>query len=373
VLGVANGWGRPLWFAPDGVARAGRPSFRRGRGFDAVGAEVRAVCERVGLADLTSAAKLVVSGPGAAALLDRLTATRLPPPGRVARALCLTPRGSVACDVTVARLGPTRFYLVSVAAAELHDLDWLRRHAPADGSVAVENVTSRDGILLLAGRRAPDVLADLTRVDVSEAGFPAGTVREITVGAAPVRALRVDGVGERAWALLHRIEEQVGLYDALMAAGRGLGIANVGLHALDSIRLEQGERVWGTDLTTAVTPLDAGLEGLVAFDKGEFVGRAALLDQLRAGARTRLVTLEVTAADADCWGNEAVHAGDRVVGITTSGGYGHRLGKSLAVACLDAGVAGPGQRLEVEILGDRRPAVVRAEPSGDPRDTCGGE
>jgi dimethylglycine dehydrogenase len=135
---------------------------------------------------------------------------------------------------------------------------------------------------------------------------------------------------------------------------------------MDALRLEKAYRAWGSDINTEVTPLEAGLERFVAFDKGDFIGREALLRQRRDGVRKRLATLEVEAADADAWGNEAVWAGDRVVGITTSGGYGYWLGRSLAVAYLDADLAVPGTRLAVEILGERRPATVLREPPFDP-------
>jgi dimethylglycine dehydrogenase len=137
---------------------------------------------------------------------------------------------------------------------------------------------------------------------------------------------------------------------------------------MDSLRLEKAYRAWGADINTEVTPLEAGLERFVAFDKGDFVGRDALLRQRREGVPKRLATLEVDALDADCWGNEAVWAGDRIAGITTSGGYAHWLGRSLAVAYVDAELATPGTPLAVEVLGDRRRAVVLAEPPFDPRD-----
>jgi dimethylglycine dehydrogenase len=188
------------------------------------------------------------------------------------------------------------------------------------------------------------------------------------VGHAPVRALRVNFVGELGWELHHPIEYQVGLYQALMDAGRDLGLADFGLRAMDALRLEKGYRVWGADINTEVTPLEAGLERFVAFDKGEFLGRATLLAQRRDGVRKRLATLAVDALDADCHGNEAVlvPASDRVAGITTSGGYAHWLGRSLAVAYLDADQAAVGARLDVEVLGERRPAVVLPEPAFDP-------
>jgi dimethylglycine dehydrogenase len=366
VFGVRNGWERPYWFAPTGTEPRDRPSFRRTNWFDAVGKEARAVRERAGVLELSSFSKYEVHGPGAEALLDRLCANRLPPLGRIALTQLLTDRGTVECDVTVTRLAPERFLVLSAAVAELHDLDWLQRHAPADGTVTIENVTARWGVLILAGPRARDVLSRLADADLSNGAFPWFSAREIRVGSTPVRALRINFVGELGWELHHPVEYQVGLYESLRSAGEGVGLVDFGLRAMDSLRLEKAYRAWGTDINTEVTPLEAGLERFVAFDKGDFVGRDALLRQRRDGVRKRLATLDVDALDADCWGNEAVWAGDRVVGITTSGGYGYWLGRSFAVAYLDAGLATPGVRLAVEILGDRRPAVVLAEPPFDP-------
>jgi dimethylglycine dehydrogenase len=366
VFGVRNGWERPYWFAPPGVEPRDVPSFRRTNWFEPVGGEARAVRERVGLIELSSFAKFEVHGPGAEALLDRLCANRLPAPGRIVVSQMLTPRGGIACDVTVTRLGPDRFLVVSAAAAQLHDLDWIRSHVRDGERVVVDDVTNRWGVLILVGPRAREVLAPLTDADLSSAAFPWLSAREIAVGYVPVRALRVNFVGELGWELHHPVEYQLGLHDTLMAAGAELGIAHVGLRAMDSLRLEKGYRLWGADLNTEVTPLEAGLERFVALDKGEFVGRAGLCAQQRAGVRKRLVTLDVAAADADPIGNEAVFAGDRVVGITTSGGYAHCLGRSLAVAYLDASAATPGTFLAVEILGDRRPARVVADPLFDP-------
>jgi dimethylglycine dehydrogenase len=324
------------------------------------------VREQVGLLELSSFSKYEVGGPGAEALLDRLCANRLPRAGRIALSQMLTPRGGIECDVTVTRLAPDRFLVVSAAVAELHDLDWLYRHAPADGSVTVENVTARWGVLILAGPRARDVLGRLTDADLGNSAFPWLSAREIQVGPVPVRALRVNFVGELGWELHHPLEYQVGLYEALVDAGRDLGLVDFGLRAMDSLRLEKGYRVWGADINTEVTPLEAGLGRFVAFDKGDFVGREALLVQREAGVQKRLCTLVVDAGDADAWGNEAVWAGERVVGITTSGGYGHWIGRSLAVAYVDAEAAAPGTALAVEILGERCPAVVVAEPLVDP-------
>ena len=369
VFGVRNGWERPYWFAPAGVEPCDQPSFRRTNWFDAVGREARAVRERAGLLELSSFSKYEVHGPGAEAFLDRLCANRLPRPGRIVLSQLLTPRGAIECDVTVTRLAPERFLVVSAAVAELHDLDWLRRHAPTDGSVAIEDVTARWGVLILAGPRAREILARVTDADLSNAAFPWLAAREVQIGSAPVRALRINFVGELGWELHHPVEYQIGLYEALKGAGRDLGLVDFGLRAMDSLRLEKGYRAWGADINTEVTPLEAGLERFVAFDKGDFIGRDALIRQRRDGVRKRLATLEVAARDADCWGNEAVWVGDRVVGITTSGGYGYWLDRSLAVAYVDAELVTPGTRLAVDVLGDRRPAVVLAEPPFDPENS----
>src|SRR5262245_17954250 len=366
VFGARNGWERPYWFAPAGTEPRDRPSFRRTNWFDAVGREARAVRERAGLLELSSFAKYEVHGPGAEPFLDRLSGNRLPRPGRIALSQLLTPRGMIECDVTITRLEPERFLVLSAAVAELHDLDWLRRHAPTDGSVVIENVTPRWGVLILAGPRARDVLARITDADLSNEAFPWLSARQIQAGSAPVRALRINFVGELGWELHHPVEYQVGLYEALKSAGEAVGLVDFGLRAMDSLRLEKAYRAWGADINTEVTPLEAGLERFVAFDKGDFIGRDALLRQRQEGVQKRLATLAVDALDAECWGNEAVWIDDHVVGITTSGGYGYCLGQSLAVAYVDAAVATPGRHLTVEILSERRPAVVLTEPPYDP-------
>src|SRR5262245_54072043 len=366
VVSVRNGWERPYWFAPSGVEPCDRPSFRRTNWFDAVGREARAVRERAGLLELSSFAKYEVHGPGAEAFLDRLCANRLPKLGRIVLSQLLTPRGAIECDVTVTRLSADRFLMLSAAVAELHDLDWLARHAPSDGSVTIENVTARWGVLILAGPCAREILARVTDADLSNGAFPWFSAREIEVGSTPVRALRINFVGELGWELHHPAECQVALYEALHDAGQAVGLVDFGLRAMDSLRLEKAYRAWGSDLNTEVTPLEAGLERFVAFDKGDFIGRDALLQQRRTGVRKRLATLAMEALDADCWGNEAVWAGDRVVGITTSGGYAHWLDQSLAVAYVDAALATPGTPLTVEVLGEHRPAVVLTEPPFDP-------
>ena len=284
VFGVRNGWERPYWFAPAGTEPRDRPSFRRTNWFDAVGKEARAVRERAGVLELSSFSKYEVHGPGADAFLDRLCANRLPPLGRIALTQLLTARGTIECDVTVTRLAPERFLVLSAAVAELHDLDWLRRHAPADGSVTIENVTARWGVLILAGPRARDVLGADHRCRPVERGLPV-VRRRARSGWGPRRCARSGSTSSASsgWELHHPIEYQVGLYEALRGAGEDVGLVDFGLRAMDSLRLEKAYRAWGADINTEVTPLEAGLERFVALDKGDFVGRDALLRQQRDG------------------------------------------------------------------------------------------
>jgi dimethylglycine dehydrogenase len=368
VMGVRFGWERPLWFAPAGQEARDEYSFRRGNWFDAVGAECRAVRSAVGVLDQTSFAKFVVSGPGAFAFLDRLCANRLPAePGRVCLTQMLTPKGGIECDLTVTRIGPERFYVVSAAATETHDLAWIERHLPADGSVQVDNVTARDGVLTLAGPRSRELLQRLTVEDLSREVFPFFRARHVEIGGQRVLCLRVSYVGELGFELHHRLERQGTLYDRLWEVGAELGLVDFGYRALDSMRLEKAYRLWGADMSADYTPLEAGLERFVAFDKGEFVGRDALVRQRDAGGpRQRLSCLVVNADGADAHAYEPVYAGGELVSYVMAGGYGHTVDRSIALAYLPTEHAHDGNELEVEILGDRRPARVVSRPLYDP-------
>jgi dimethylglycine dehydrogenase len=366
VFGARFGWERPLWFAKPGTADV--YSFRRGNWHDAVGAECRAVRGAVGVLDQTSFAKYEVSGPGAERLLDLLCANRLPgETGRMALTQMCTPKGGIVCDLTVARLGGERFYVVSAAATEAHDLGWIQAHAPDDGSVLVENVTARYGVLTLAGPRSRDVLQSLTRADVSREAFPFFRCRELEVDMAPARVFRVSYVGELGYELHHPVEYQRHLYEAVLAAGEPFGLVDFGYRALESMRLEKCYRLWGADMSADWSPLQAGLERFVSFDKGDFIGRAALVREREQGLSSALSCLIVAADGADAHGHEPIFAaGDDPIAYVASGGYGHTLGVSIALAYLPAAQTMEGTELEVEILGARCRARVAAQPLYDP-------
>jgi dimethylglycine dehydrogenase len=367
VMGVRSGWERPLWFATSGPARD-EYSFGRGNWFDAVGEECRAVRGGIGVLDQTSFAKFVVSGEGAEALLDRLCANRLPTEvGRMALTQMCTPRGGVETDVTVALLEPGRYYVVSAAATETHDLAWIERHAPRDGSVRIDNVTPRYGVLTLAGPKARELLERVSRDDFSNQGFPFFRARHVEVGRVRVLAMRVSYVGELGWELHHPVEEQRALYHLLFEAGEDLGLVDFGYRALESMRLEKCYRLWGADLSADWSPLQAGLDRFVALDKGDFVGRDALLRESESGPTHVLSCLVVDAADVDAHGSEPVYAdGARPVAYASSGGYGHTIERSIALAYLPVEHAATGTELTIGILGERRRAVVSDQPLLDP-------
>ena len=367
VFGSRYGWERPNWFAPPGVEPVDRLTFRRHSNyFEHVGEECRAARDRAAVYELSGFSKFEVSGPGAEAWLDRLLTGSLPREGRAAFNLMVSPRGRIEDDLTVSRIGPDRFYLVAAAPAELRALQWMERYLPADGSVTIENVTYRYGVLAVIGPRSREILAGLTETDLTNEAFPYLAVRDIHVGAAPVRAVRIDFAGELGWELHHPIEYQRAIYLSLLEAGRDFGLADCGLRALlNSMRLEKGYCL-APELSAENTPLEAGLEAFVKFDKGDFIGREALLRQRDEGLPDRLVSLTVEADDADAYGDEPVYCGGEVVGRVTSGGYGHRVDKSMALAYVRSDLAEPGESLEVEILARRFPATVVRRPYYDP-------
>ncbi len=366
VYGARFGWERPLWFSRGGRARD-RYSFRRGNWHAAVGAECSAVRSSVGVLDQTSFAKFEVSGPNAERHLDRLCANKLPSLiGRMSLTQMCTPKGGIECDVTVTKLGADRFYVVSAAATERHHFEWMWRHLPDDRTVALNNVTKRDAVLTLAGPRSRDLLEAITDADCSPAAFPFFRCRELYAGMVPLRALRVSFVGELGYELHHPMECQRHLYDLLIEAGGPYGLVDFGYRALDSMRLEKAYLMWGSDMSADYTPLEAGMSRFVDFEKGDFIGRDALLRQRERGLERRLACLVVDARDADPHGYEPILDGNKRVGYVASGGYGHRVEKTIALAYLPVAYLEPGTELALQILGENRAAHVVEPPLYDP-------
>jgi dimethylglycine dehydrogenase len=367
-FGATYGWERANWFAGEGESRLDVNSHMRTNWHEAVGRECQAVRERAAILDLSGFAKFEVHGPGAEVFLNYITANTLPRKvGQIRVSSLLDHRGGFKCDMTITKIGNGRYYLVSAAAAESHDLDWMQKLMPQDGSVAIDNITNRYGALVLSGPRSRDVLAKLTDADLSNEAFPFLTMRDIIVGLCETRALRIGFVGELGWEIHCPIESVRPIYQALMEAGEEFGIANYGLRALNSLRLEKGYLLLGTEINSERTPIEAGQDRFVDFDKGDFIGRQALLNQKEAGVKERLALMVVEAEDADCIGDEPVFIGDEMIGRIASGGYGHYLGKSLAMGYIDAEAAKPGTAVEIAVLGERRSAKTVEIPLYDPK------
>jgi dimethylglycine dehydrogenase len=266
------------------------------------------------------------------------------------------------------RDGPESFYLVSSGAAERFDYDYLLKNLPDDGSVRLDNVTTAHGVLVLAGPNARKILSKVTDADLSSNAFKWLTGQHITVGLAPCRAMRVNFVGDLGWELHHPIEYQNHIFDAIVAAGEEYGLGMCGMRAMDSLRMEKTYRMWGQDLTREYTVLEAGLERFVHLDKGDFIGRDALIKQKEEGVPQAFIALEVDGIkDADPLGNEPLYDLEgNMVGRATAGAYGHWVGKSLAQGYIKTGMEAVGTQLEIEILGERYPATVIEESVFDP-------
>ncbi len=368
VFGQKFGWERANWFAPAGMPQEDHWSFRRSRWFEPVGEEVRNVTNNVGLLDMTAFAKCRIRGPGAEEFLESMIANRLPRRiGRVGLVHSLTNRGGVHSEFTVLREADDSFYLVSAGALQRLDHDWLTGHMPADGSVAFTDLTNQMGVLVVAGPRSRELLRGVTRDDLSGEGFPWLSGRWMDVGLAPALALRVNFVGELGWELHHPIEYQNHIFDALAAAGADLGLKPFGIRAMEAMRIEKSYRMVGQELSIEYAALESGLHRFVRLNKGDFKGRAGLVEWQERGFANRFVTLVVDGVtDADALGNNPLRKDGVPVGRATSGGYGYRIGRSLALAMVRPDLGEPGTELAIDILGRTFPATVTQESPFDP-------
>jgi dimethylglycine dehydrogenase len=397
VFGSVYGWERPNWFAPQSyglseadlakpdvllnenhppVGAGEKPrekwSFRRSNYFQFVGDECRNVHENVGLMDMSAFAKCEISGPGAERWLNSILTNTVPKAiGRVTLTYLLTERGGVRAEFTLTRVGPERFYLISAGALETHDFDVLEKLLPADNSVRVDKVTTQRGVLVLAGPRSREVLAKVTNADVSNKAFPWLTARRLSIRAAGLSAMRVNFVGELGYEFHHPIEAQNAIFDALMAAGTPFGIKPFGIRAMDSLRLEKSYKLVGRELSIEYAALESGLERFVDLDKGPFLGRDALLAWKSRGFENKSVMLELQGvSDADARGSEPVTRNGAMIGRTTSGGYGWRTGKSLAIAMVKPEFSHVGCEVDVRVLGETRQAVVIPDSPYDPKNAA---
>ena len=367
VYGSKNGWERPLWFAPEGVESVDQLDFLD-PGWHAFAAEEhRAVREDVALIDQSSFAKFEILGPGALPLLQSLAACNMDKPdGTVIYAQFCNETGGIEADVTITRLGRNHFYLVTGSGFGTHDEDWIRRHMPKDGSVQMIEVTSGRAVLNICGPKAREVLQAVCEQDVSNQAFPFGTARTITIGCAPVRAVRIGFVGELGWELHIPTEFAAHVYHLLRQAGAPHNIRDVGYRAIDSLRLEKGYLYWSGDISPDYTPIEAGLGFRVHLKAGgNFLGRDVLAQQKADGPSRRLCTF-VTSAKLPLYGGETILHNGRTVSLATSAGFGHTVGQTIVFGYLTTELS-RAESFEIEVFGQRHPITRVDGPLFDPQ------
>ena len=373
-FGVVAGWERPNWYAPEGVDPVYDYSWGRQNWFDHSAKEHLAVRQAVGLFDQTSFAKFLLQGADAESVLQRLMANNVAvEPGSLVYTAMLNARGGIVSDLTVNRISEDTYMIVTSAGSVTRDYTWMRRHIPDDARATLTDVSSSYAVLSLMGPRSRDLLSRLTDADLSNEAFPFLTSKEIYLGYAPVRASRITYVGELGWELYVPSEYACNVYDSIAQVGSEFGLMLAGYHALDSLRLEKAYRSWGHDITSVDTPLEAGLRFAVAFDKGvDFIGRDALLRQSERGLEKRLAIFVLEDPEPLLLGDEPIYRDGVIVGRTTSGNYGHALGRSVAMGYLeDEEGATPGWirsgSYEIEVATERFSANVRLSSPYDPK------
>jgi len=365
VFGVSYGLEYPLYFAPAGEPAHEVPSLRRSNSFGPVGEECRAARATVGVLDASSFSKYEFTGPGVEAALDRLLAGRLPALGRIRLTPMLAPSGRLMGDLSTLRIADDRFLVFGSGYLQTWHMRWFGERLPRQG-VAVRNLSDDWGGLALFGPRAREALSRLAGGDCSDAALPFMGAREMDIGIAPALVVRVSFSGELGYEIHAPRAYVAGIYARLMEAAADLGVRDVGMYALMSLRLEKGFGVWTREYSRDYTPSECGLGRFIAYDKPDFVGRdAALRDRATPPAR-RLVLLEVDALDADSGFYEPISRGEERVGFVTSAGFGHTCGKSLALGYVQNTAAAPGTALSLTVLGDPRPCRVLGAPPVDP-------
>lgn len=372
--GEAFGWERPNWYAPEGVEAKYEYSYGRQNWFEHSAAEHKAVRDNVAVFDQSSFAKFRLEGADALRVINQVSANNMDVKvGRLVYTQWLNERGGIEADLTVTRLAEDAFLVVSAAETETRDFHWLKSHIPDGANCVLTNVSSGMGVISLMGPRSRDLLQSLTPADMSHNAFPFATSQEIELGYAIVRASRITFVGELGWELYIPTEFMLGVYDEIVAAGAAFDLAHAGYHALNSLRMEKGYRHWSHDITDEDSPLEAGLDFTVKFDKpGGFIGKDALLKQREAGLRRRLVQFRLEDPEPLLYHNEPIWRDDKIVGHITSGAYGHTLGGCVGLGYVhtEPGASDDnilGGSYEIEVATERFAAEASLSPMYDPR------
>lgn len=362
------GWGleQPLYFAPEGFVE--EPSLKRSNAFDLIGAECRAARESAGLLDITAFSRYEVGGPEAAAWLDRTFACKLPKPGRAGLAPMLGGNGKLKGDLTILNWDDGTFWIMGSYYLRQWHMRWFEDHA-AEG-VTVRDISDTIGGFAVVGPNARHILQKLTHQDLSGAALPFMGCRMLDLGLIRARMARMSVTGELGYEINCGALEHAALRRLLLEAGAEHGLREIGFNAVLSLRLEKSFGIWSREFTQGYTPGETGMDRFIAWDKGDFTGRAAALAERDKPSAKVLVTLEVAATDADASGYEPVWQDGTLVGFVTSGGYGHTMGKSLAMAMVDRAVAAPGTRLSTHIVGQEVAATVIPPSPYDPKGTA---
>ena len=359
------GWEKPCWFAKPGMRE--EYSFKRSNAFTYVQKECENVQNNVGLLDLSTFAKYEISGKDSESFLDRLCANRIPKKdGSIVLTHMLNEKGRIQTELTITRFPNNVFYVLSSTASEIRDFDWFNRYLKKGENVSIKNVTLDYGVLVLVGPNSRKVLSQLTSQNLHNNDFPWLKGKEILINKIPVRALRVNYVGELGWELHHPMDQMESLYDSICEVGKKENIINFGTYAVNSLRMEKAYRGWGSELTGEISLVEAGMSRFFNLKKkNNFIGAKALQEKAQSGVDIKIVYLEVDADNADARGNEPVYHNNKVVGVVTSGGYGFRTKKSLAFAYVKSDLSTEGN-LEIEIQGQRRKTKILDKVVYDP-------
>ena len=368
VFGASFGWERANWFAPNGVEAIDDWSFRRSSYHEHVGAEIQNMSKNVGLLDLSGFAKCRISGPSAENFLNFLVANKISKTiGRVSLCHALNSLGGVHSEFTITKESENSFYLVSAGAYQRLDHDWIKKNMPTDNSVVFEDLTNSKGVLVLAGPKSRDLMKLVSNDNFENGNFPWLTSQIVNIGNYPVLAMRVNFVGELGWELHHPIEYQNQIFDILFQHGSKLNLKPFGIRAMDSLRIEKSYRLPGRELSIEYAALESGLNRFVSENKGDFIGRDGLAEWKSKGLSYGFVTLEVhNVKDADALGNNPIYLDGKVIGRATSGGYGHRIKKSLVLAMINPSLIKTGLKVKIDILGTKYDASIINESPYDP-------
>ena len=324
------GWEKPCWFAKPGMKE--EYSFKRSNAFTYVQRECENVQNNVGILDLSTFAKYEISGDGSELFLNRLCANTIPKKDEsIILTHMLNKKGRIQSELTITRLPNNLFYVLSSTASEIRDLDWFNHHLNKNEKVEIKNITQDYGVLVLVGPKSRTVLSQLTSENLNNNNFPWLKGKEILINKFPVRALRINYMGELGWELHHPIKYMENLYDTVCEVGKKENIINFGTYAVNSMRMEKAYRGWGSELTGEISLVEADMGRFFNLDKkNNFIGAKILQEKLQSGVDIKIVYLEVDVDDADPRGNEPVYHKSKIVGVVTSGAYGFRTKKKFS-------------------------------------------